>query len=361
MKLRSLILFLGATAAFGQAVETAEVVSQTISKKSRLPGELSPFMTVALQARVTGFLDAIEVDRGSIVKKDQVIARLSAPEMKAQIAEAEAKVRSVESQRAEAEAKVIAAQSTYDRLKAASATPGVIAANELVIAEKAVDAARAVVKSLESAAEAARSSVKPLRELESYLEVRAPFDGIVTERYAHPGALVGPGAGSANGPLVRIEQQSRLRLVVAVPEADAGAIPRGSAVGFKVPAWQGQTFSGAVARIGNVMDPKTRTMPVECEVSNPGLRLAPGMYAEIEWPVRRARPSLMVPATAVVTTTERSFVVRVRDGRAEWVNVGKGVASGELVEVFGAVAVGDVVVKRATDEIRDGSAVTVKK
>ncbi len=361
MKLCSLILLLGATAAFGQAVETAEVVSQTIAKKSRLPGELSPFMTVALQARVTGFLESIDVDRGSIVKKDQPIARLSAPEMKAQIAEAEAKVRSVESQRAEAEAKVIAAQSTYDRLKAASATPGVIAANELVIAEKSVDAARAVVKSLESAAEAARASVKPLRDLESYLEVRAPFDGIVTERLAHPGALVGPGAGSANGPLVRIEQQSRLRLLVAVPEADAGAIPRGGSVAFKVPAWQGQTFSGVVARVGNVMDAKTRTMPVECEVSNPGLRLAPGMYAEVEWPVRRARPSLMVPATAVVTTTERSFVVRVKDGRAEWVNVGKGVAAGDLVEVFGTVAVGDVVVKRATDEIRDGSAVTVKK
>lgn len=361
MKLRSLILLAGAAAAFGQAVETAEVVSQTISKKSRLPGELSPYLTVALQARVTGFVETIHVDRGSPVKKDQVIARLSAPEMKAQIAEAEAKVRSVESQRAEAEAKVIAAQSTYDRLKAASATPGVIAANELVLAGKAVDAAQAVVKSLESAAAAARASVAPLRELESYLEVRAPFDGIVTERFVHPGALVGPGAGSANGPLVRIEQHSRLRLVVAVPEADAGAIPRGGAVAFKVPAWQGQTFSAAVARLGNTMDAKTRTMPVECEVSNPGLRLAPGMYAEVEWPVRRARPSLMVPVTAVVTTTERSFVIRVKDGRAEWVSAAKGAVAGDLVEVFGAVAAGDIVVKRATDEIRDGAALTVKK
>lgn len=360
MKLPSLIL-LASAAVYGQAVETAEVVSQTISKKSRLPGELSPYMTVALLARVTGFVETIDVDRGSIVKKDQVIARLAAPEMRAQIAEAEAKVRSVESQRAEAEAKVIAAQSTHDRLKAASATPGVIAANELVIAAKAVDGARAVVQALESAAEAARASVKPLRELESYLEVRAPFDGIVTDRLVHPGALVGPGAGSANGPLVRIEQQSRLRLLVSVPEADAGAIRRGGSVGFKVPAWPGQTFSGVVARIGNSMDPKTRTMPVECEVSNPGLRLAPGMYAEVDWPVWRARPSLMVPPAAVVTTTERSFVVRVKDGRAEWVNVSKGAQAGDLVEVFGALAAGDILVRRATDEIRDGSPLTVKK
>jgi multidrug efflux pump subunit AcrA (membrane-fusion protein) len=148
--------------------------------------------------------------------------------------------------------------------------------------------------------------------------------------------------------------------VVAVPEADAGAIPRGSSVAFKVPAWQGQTFSALVTRIGNTIDAKTRTMPVECEVSNSGLRLAPGMYAEVDWPIHRARPSLLVPATAVVTNTERSFVVRVKDGRAEWVNVSRGVASGDLVEVFGAVTPGDAVVKRATDEIRDGSLLAVK-
>ncbi len=353
--MKPLLSLLAASIAWSQ-IETAAVVSQTISRKSRLPGELYPYMKVTLQARVTGFLESIDVDRGSIVKKDQVVAKLTAPEMKAQIAEAQAKVRAVESQRAEAEARVVAAQSTYDRLKAASATPGVIAANELIQAEKAVDAAKAVVNSLGVAAESSRASIRPLRDLEGYLEVKAPFDGIVTERLIHPGALVGPAV-----PLVTIEQHARLRLVVAVPEADAGAIVRGAGVAFKVATWPGQTFNGVVSRIGNSMDARTRTMPVELDVNNPGMRLAPGMYAEAEWPVRRSRPSLMVPATAVVTTSERSFVVRVRDSRAEWINVAKGVAAGELVEVSGALEVGDLVVKRATDEIRDGSTVAVKR
>ncbi len=359
MKLPS-IFVLSCLAAFAQAVETAPVVSRTLSKKSRLPGELYPYMKVSLQARIEGFLESIDIDRGSLVKKDQTVARLSAPELKARIAESESKVRAVEAQRAEAEAKLAAAQATYERLKAAAAIPGVIAAHEVVLAEKAVDAEKARIRALESAAESARSSVKPLRELESYLEVKAPFDGIVTERIAHPGALVGPGAGG-NAVLAVIEQHARLRMVVAVPEADAGAIGRGTRIAFKAPAFPGQTFTGVVARTGNAMDARTRSMPVELDVQNPGMRLAPGMYVEAEWPVRRARPSLLAPATAVAANTERVFVVRVNDGRAEWVNVVKGAADGDLVEVSGAIKEGDVVVKRATDEIRDGSALNIKR
>lgn len=354
------VLLLAAAILPAQPVETVTVVSQNVSRKSRLPAELLPFMKVPVQARVTGFVETIEVDRGSAVRQGQTIAKLSAPELAAQIAEVEAKAVAVEGQRAEAEAKALAAQSTYERLKTASATPGVIAGNELVLAEKAMEAARAYVKSLDSTREAARAAILPLREIQSYLEVKAPFDGIVTERIAHPGALVGPGAGSANAPLVIIEQQARLRMVVAVPESDAAGIARGTVVPFKVPAHAGQTFQGTVARLPNTVDPKTRSMIVELDVANPNRALAPGMYAEAEWPIRKARPSLLVPPTAVVTTTERSFVIRVGGGRAEWVTVAKGAASGDLVEVMGAVAVGDVVVKRATDEIRDGVAIQVK-
>jgi len=357
MKLPELFL-IGAAIAAAQPVETAVVVSRTVSRTSRLPAELYPYMKVDLRAKVTGFVESIDVDRGSVVRQGQVIARLSAPELAAQIAEVEAKAAAVDGQRAEAEARAMAAQSTYERLKAASATPGVIAGNELVLAEKALEAANAHVKSLDSAREAARAAILPLRELQSYLEVKAPFDGIVTERTAHPGALAGPGAG--NAPLAVIEQQSRLRLVVAVPEADAAGIARGTVVPFRVPAHAGVTFRGAVARLPNTVDPKTRAMVVELDVANPNLTLAPGMYAEADWPVRKARPSLLVPATAVATTTERSFVIRVAGGRAEWVNVAKGGTFGELVEVTGALAAGDIVVKRATDEIRDGSAINVR-
>lgn len=103
------------------------------------------------------------------------------------------------------------------------------------------------------------------------------------------------------------------------------------------------------------MDPKTRTIAVEVDVSNPGLRLAAGMYPEVDWPSRGWRPSLLVPASSIVTTTERSFVIRVRDGKAEWVDVVRGVAVGDQVEVWGQLKPGDAIVRRATDEIRDGS------
>ena len=355
MKLFSLLL-LAVAAAAGQTVETFAVVSQAVTRKSRLPGELLPYLKTPLHSRVAGFVEAVEVDRGSMVKKDQVLVKLSAPELAAQIAEAEAKARAVESQTFSAAANRVAAQSTYERLKTASATPGVVAANEVVLAQKAVDALDGQIRSFEAAAEAARGAVKPLRELQSFLEIKAPFDGIVTERMVHPGALVGPGSGA----LLMVEQQASLRLVVAVPEADAAVVPRGATVSFKVPAHPGRSFTGTVARTGNSLDTRTRTLPVEIDVSNRNAALSPGMYADVEWPSRRSGASLLVPPTAVVTTTERSFVIRVNQGSAEWVNVSKGSAAGDLVEVFGPLSPGDVVVRRASDEMRQGSAVKTK-
>ena len=342
---------------FAQAVETATVVSQSISRKSRLPGELQPYLRTPVQARIAGFIESIEVDRGSRVQKGQILVKLSAPELAAQITEAEAKAQAVESQRAEAEARRVAALGTYERLKAAAAVPGVVAANEVALAQKAVDAIAAQMKALESAAAAARSAVTPIREMQGYLDIKAPFDGIVTERMTHPGTLVGPGTG----PMMTLEQQGRLRLTVAVPEADAAVIPRGAMVSFRVPAHPGRTFSGIVARSGNSIEAKTRTLPVELDVGNASGALAPGMYADVEWPSRRSGASLLVPPTAIATNSERSFVIRVSNGAAEWVNVSKGGAAGELIEVFSAaLAAGDVVVKRATDEIRNGSAIKTK-
>jgi len=174
----------------------------------------------------------------------------------------------------------------------------------------------------------------------------------VTERLAHPGALAGPGV---EAPLLVIQQVSRLRLTVAVPEGDAGAIAMGAKVEFKVPAFPERSYTGTVARTAHALDPKTRTMPVELDVQNRDGSLAPGMYPNVKWPVRRGRPSLLVPRTAVVTTAERTFVIRADNGKAEWVDVKKGAPDGDNLEVSGNLAAGDRVVKRATDEIRDGS------
>src|SRR5205814_4850879 len=191
--------------------------------------------------------------------------------------------------------------------------------------------------------------------------VRAPFDGVVTERNVHPGALVGPPSGPNAPPMLRVEKIDHLRVTVAVPEADAGAVALGTAATFTVSTYPGQKFTGKVARVAHEIDPKTRTMAVELEFENTGAKqLVPGAYAEVLWPVHRDAPSLFVPPSAIATTTERTFVDRVRDGKVEQLTVGRGVAMGDLVEVFGDLAAGDQVLKRGSEVLANGTAVTTR-
>src|SRR5712691_436821 len=293
-----------ASAPSAPTVEVAKVASRKLSITTRLPAELQAYEVVAVFPRVTAYVDSISVDRGSHVSAGQLMARLAAPEVAAQRAEAQSKLQAAEAQRAEAEAKLASDQSTYDRLKNASATPGVVAGNDLEVAQRAVDADRARLESVREGAQAARSALKSVSEMEGYLQVRAPFDGVVTERNVHPGALVGPASGSGVGvPIVRVEKTSRLRLLVPVPEKYVAGMTGGTTVQFSVPAFPNQAFSGKVARIAHSVEVKTRTMPVELDVTNTDGRLASGMFPEILWPVSRAQPTLFVPISAVARTT----------------------------------------------------------
>lgn len=339
-------------------VEVVRVTSKAVERQVKLPGEFQPYLAVPVYAKIAGFVKRVEVDRGSAVKQGQLLAILEAPEMQAQIVEAESKAQAIELQRAEAAAKLAGSQSTYDRLKAASATPGVVAENDVIVAQKTVEAAQALVRSYDDSVKAANAQAQARRDLGQYLQIKAPFDGMITERNVHPGALVGPGSGAT--PLLRLHQITRLRLVVGVPEALVGAIVKGARVPFTVPAYPGETFYGAVNLVAHDLDEKTRTMAVELDVRNPDLQLGAGMYPEVQWPVRRPQPSLLVPPTTIVTTTERTFVVRIKDGAAEWVDVSRGARVGDLIEVFGALKDGDMIVRRGTDEIRQGSKVAVQ-
>ncbi len=328
------------------------VISRPVSRTVDLPGEFEPYLSVSLHARVPGYVERVLVDRGSAVKEGQALIELSAPEMTARIAEAAAKAQSAESDRAQAEARLTGARSTYDRLRKASQTPGAIAGNELVQAEQEVQAAEALSRSRAQAVTAAQASQRALEELETYLRITVPFDGVVTERLVHPGALVGPGSDTA---LLTVQQISRLRLVVSVPEEYSGDISAGAKVTFHVSAFPGKAFTGAVARSAHALDRSSRTLPVELDVANSDGALAPGMYPRVSWPVRSSGAALLVPKTAVVTTTERTFVIRDRNGAAEWVDVAKGAADGDLIEIRGDLHPGDKVVSRATDEIRNGA------
>ena len=348
-------------AASTPTVETSKVVSRKLSVAVRLPGELQPYEVVAVFPKLTSFVDWIGVDRGSVVKTGQLMVRLVAPEIAAQRGEAQSKLQAAVAQRAESESKLASEQSTYERLKTASGTPGVVAGNDLEVAQRAVEGDRARMDAAAESEKAAKAALQSITEIQGYLQVRAPFDGVVTERNVHPGALVGPGSGSGAGvPLLRVEQTARLRAVVPVPEKYVAGMAEGAKVEFSVPAFPNQTFSGKVARIAHSVDVKTRTMPVELEVANPKGRLASGMFPEVLWPVRRSEATLFVPVSSVARTTEATFVVRIHEGAAEWVNVQTGEVDGKLIEVFGDLHPGDEVAARGTDELRPGTRVNPK-
>lgn len=342
-------------------VDAVRVVSQKLSMDVALPGELHPYEEVRIFPKVTGFVRSIYVDRGSRVKRGQLLAILVAPELVAQKAEAQAKLQSTENQHIAGEAKLASDESSYQRLKAAAATPGVISDEELEVAEKTAQADRARVVALRNTREAALATLHSVEEIESYLRITAPFDGVVTKRNVHPGALVGPTGGpGAQSSMLRIEQVSHLRLVVAVPEAYVAGVENGAKVNFTVPAFPGRTFTGTVARLAESMDESTRTMPVEMDVWNPGWELHSGMFPEVIWPVRRTRATLFVPQSAVARTMEQTFVVRIRNGETEWVNVKTGATSGKLTEVFGKLSEGDQIALHASEELHPGAAVSAR-
>jgi membrane fusion protein (multidrug efflux system) len=341
-----------------QTVEVVPVTSQKLATVFALPAQLIAFETVDIYPKVTGFMDMIRVDRGSRVHKGELIIQLSAPELVAQRAQAESALRAAESQLTSVKAKLASDQGTYLHIASAAKTPGVVAENDVMVASQIASADQGQVQSAENNVAAARDALHSVAQLESYLSIHAPFDGIVTTRNLHPGALVGPASGrSGTLPLVQIVDTDHLRLVVPVPEAYVGEMQTGQQVVFSVPAYPGQTFHAPIKRISHDVDPNTRTMPVELDVQSKDGRLSPGSFSTVQWPVHRAAPTMFVPVSAVTNDQQRTFVERVRNGKAEWVDVLTGLSVNGNIEVFGDLKPADEVIRNATDAIRPGQEV----
>src|SRR3954469_25017859 len=218
-------------------IDVARVVEQPLDVQLSLPGELGAYQTVAIYPKVTGFVKAVNVDRGTRVRAGDLLARLEAPELLAQRAEAQSKLQGAEAQLSVARSKADADKSTFDKLKAASATPGVVAGNDVAIAEKAAEASSNQALAAQQSVEAARQALNAVRDMEGYLRVTAPFAGVVTERNVHPGALVGPSSGAGVAPLLRLVDSHQLRLVVPVPEAYTAGMKSGAEIPFTVAAY----------------------------------------------------------------------------------------------------------------------------
>lgn len=371
-------------------VAVVPILSMRFEQEADLPAELRPFRDVRIHAKVKGFVSSITVDRGSRVRVGQILVKLSAPELDAECNESRAKVAAAEAAYSEALAALEVDRSGYVELKAkldsdlltlqrlnkAAHEPGAIAQNEIDVAQKTVEgdrarleaasskisAAHSVVTAKLQAVTAAKNSLQSLQYIRNYLTIKAPIDGLITERWVHEGDMAGVegSRGEESHPLLRLVQASKLRLIVSVPESEVAGIHDGERLVFTVPAYLGREFSGIVSRIGHALDVHTRTMPVELDVDNESGELEPGMYATVKWRIKRPYSTLFLPTSALVTSQERTFVIRVKDNVASIVKVKTGRIMDGRIEVLGPVAEGDQVILNASDEYRDTDRVNAR-
>lgn len=311
-----------------------------VEKPVNLPGELLPYERVQLRAKVPGFIRRIAVDIGSPVRAGQVLAVLDAPEQQARLAEARSRVQV-------SQAKLAASQDVYRRLSRAAQTPGVVAESELARVHGQLQA-----DSAEHAA--SRYAANALRDIDGYLILRAPFDGVITKRNADVGTYVG---AVTDQPILEIENNRTLRLRVAVPEALTGGQLKGNQVSFTTKAVPNQKQNALLVRKSESIDVGTRSEIWEFRVDNSAHQFKSGMFADVTLQLSRAKPSVVVPFSSVVTTLERKFVIRVVDGQTQWVDVRPGLNVTDGVEIFGDLQPGDTLVLKANEEIKSDTKV----
>jgi len=324
------------------SVAVVPIAKGTLNSTITVPGELMPFQEVDLYAKITSYVKKLNVDIGSQVHTGDLLATLEAPEINSQLAASESRIK-------QQQAVYFASKATYDRLLNTSKTPGTVSENDL-------EQADAKAKSDLANVEAAKSDYKAIQANLAYLQIRAPFDGVVTARNVNLGAYVG---GGSSQPIFVIQQQSKMRLVISVPEAYTGGLSNKSVVTFSVKSLPSRKFKAQVKRLAGALDEKLRAERLEMDVYNNNKELLPGMYADVDLPIPSRDSSYIVPKTAVVVSTERVFVIRVKGNKAEWVDVKKGFQSGGNMEIYGDLKPGDQLVAKANDEIRDGQQVRV--
>jgi len=324
------------------ATEVFSLEKEKLSTSFQTPAELIAWQQVDLYAKENSFVRKLYVDVGSEVKAGQLLVSLEAPELNSRLAAAESRLKSQE-------AIYTASKSQYDRLLETSKTPGTISQNDL-------DQAAARKNSDLAQLEAAKAAHKEVTITQGYLEIRAPFNGVISARNANPGAYVGPSGKGSEFPMFTLQEQRKLRLVVAVPEALTGYLDTKHAVLFNVKARPNETFKGIVNRSSGALDARLRSERIEIDVENNSKKLLPGMIAEVNIPFPAKDSTLTIPKSALVNSTERVFVIRIVNNKAEWVDVKRGRDAGGKIEIYAStLQPGDQLVKKASEEIRNGS------
>ena len=318
--------------------ELGTVTQKGLASEVKLPAELKPFEEVAIYPKVNGFVKNLYVDRGSKVKKGDLLLTLEAPEIESQLQAAKA-------QYLQAQEVALASQDKYNRLKDAAKEAGSVSVLDL-------DNALSKMRGDQATANGQRSNVNAVKEMQSYLTIRAPFDGVIIQRNVSAGAL--SGSAKTGQPLLVIQHLQKLRLEVFIPEAYVEKVDLTQPVNLSFTAIQGLNLKEMISRSANSLG-TGRTEAIEVDVKNDDLKLKPGMYGEVRIPLLSAAKSLLVPNDAIVRSTEHEFVVKVVHGKAILTDIKEGLAGDDSTEVFGNVQPGDKIVLHATDDIRQGA------
>jgi membrane fusion protein (multidrug efflux system) len=315
----------------------------TLSSSLQVPGELIAFQQVDLYAKVSSFVKKLHADVGTEVRQGQLLATMEAPELSAQYASSTSRLKSQE-------AIYLASKASYNRLLETSKTPGTVSQNDL-------DLALAKQNSDLAQLEAAQSVSKEVSDTRNYLEIRAPFNGVISARNVSAGAFVGPSGKGSEFPLFTLVEQRKLRLVVSIPEAYNSYLTPQSEVNFKVKALPNVNFPAKVSRMAGALDTRLRSQRVEMDVINNDKKLLPGMIAEVSIPLSRGAGSFIVPKSAVLNSAEGTYLIKVENNRTVWVPIKAGASADNKTEIFGDVKEGDVFLKTVTEEVRNESEV----
>ena len=316
-----------ADAANTAAVGVAKVTREDLSKQVTIAAEFRPYLEVALPAKVTGYVSKMNVDFGDTVKSGQLLAAIEVPELQAELDNAQAAEQ-------KAQADHTNANLIYSRLQSVNQD------HPNLVAQQDLDTAQANELATAATIAAAKANVEKFQTMVSYTQITAPFDGVITHRYADPGTLI-----EAQGkPLVRVSDNYRLRLDFPVTVDYAKDVKLGDPVVVRVDSLNGRTLTGKIARFTHEVDDSTRTMITEIEVPNPELELIPGMYASVVLNVEKHLQALAVPIEAVSSGKSPLVYVVNHDNQIEERTVKLGLETPNKYEVLSGLQEGDLVV-----------------
>lgn len=350
-----------------------------MSRELILTAEFRPFQEIEVMAKVAGYVKNINVDVGDRVQQGQLLAVLEIPEMRDDLDRVRASVDRSQAEVARAKDELLRAETSHklshlsaQRLSdVAKQKPGLVAQQEIddamskdMVSEAQVSSARSQLMATEKQVAVNNAEVQHVRTMMEYARVSAPFAGVITKRYADNGSMLQAGTASSTQamPLVRLSQNSTLRLILPVPESAVPTVHIGQRVNVRVPTLN-RSFPGRVARFSEKVSLATRTMETEVDVPNPSLVLIPGMYAEVNLSLD-SRPSVLaVPLQAVDVSADDTSgqVALVTSGKqVEFRKVKLGLQSAANVEVRSGLNEGDLVVVGSRASLRAGQQVEPK-